>query len=394
MILSPPVLEFVIEAMVDAVVVVDGEGCVTLANSGAAQLTGYTREQLVGMSVTKLVVDDSSGLRTVVRRRIEDGATLRREESWLVTKDDDRIPVSVTGSPVVDDAGAVKGIVLVARDIRELRQLLTEKEAEIVRRRRVEEELRVAKASTEEQLTRARTQLLLAERRATLGTLAGGVGHELRNIAQIQVAAVDELASAIRANEDIEALARQILPDLERVGDHIATHGNRLMQLARPGPDHVAPIDLNDVIQDVAAMLQLSGKLRRVELVLELAQPPLTVTVNRTRIEQILVNLVINAVDAIVSVTGPAVGPSTVTIRVHPSDDGKRAICAVRDTGSGIEPEDLARIFEPFFTTKGGEVGTGLGLPVAREIVASYGGTLSVTSKLGEGSTFTFDLPR
>jgi PAS domain S-box-containing protein len=377
------VLEFVIEAMVDAVLVIDAEGRITLSNSGAAQLTGYTRDELRGMAVAKLLVDDSSGLRTVVRRRIEDGDVLRREESWLVTKHAERIPVSVTGSPVLDEQGALQGIVIVARDVREMRRLLAEKEAEIVRRKKAEDELRAAKASIEDKLEQTRTTLLLAERRATLGTLAGGVGHELRNIAQIQVAAVDELAAAIRADENVDRFARMILPDLERVGEHITAHGNRLMQLARPGPDHVSPIDLNDVVRDVASMLRLAGKLGRTELVLALPADPVVVTVNRTSIEQIFVNLIINAVDA----TGES---GTVTIDVTPN--GKRVVCDITDTGTGIPPDKLEKIFEPFYTTKG-DKGTGLGLPVVREIVTSYGGTVVVDSTPGAGTSFTFDLP-
>ncbi|HET9988994.1 MAG TPA: ATP-binding protein [Kofleriaceae bacterium] len=380
------VLEFVIEAMVDAVLGVDPEGRVTLSNSGAANLTGYTRDELAGKPISELLVDDSSGLRTVVRRRIEDGDILRREESWLVAKSGKKIPVSVTGSPVLDAEGMLKGIVLVARDVREVRELLVEKEAEIVRRREAEEALRTAKASIEEKLEQTRTQLLLAERRATLGTLAGGVGHELRNIAQIQIAAIDELQTALAANEDIGLLMQQVLPDLERVGEHITAHGHRLMQLARPGPDHVAPIELDTVVRDIAAMLKQAGKLGRVECVLDLGGEPLSVTVNRTRIEQILVNLVINAVDAMP-------GEGTVTVSVRPSADGKRVVCAVRDTGTGMPPDVLDKIFEAFFTTKG-ERGTGLGLPVVRDIVETYGGALVVETVPGEGSTFTFDLPR
>lgn len=379
-------LEFVIEAMVDAVLGVDPEGRVTLSNSGAAKLTGYTPGELAGKPIAEILVDDNSGLRTVVRRRIEDGDILRREESWLVTKTGKKIPVSVTGSPVLDANGTLKGIVLVARDVRELRQLLVEKEAEIHRRREAEEALRTAKVSIEEKLEETRRQLLLAERRATLGTLAGGVGHELRNIAQIQVAAIDEVQGALAAHEDIEALIRQVLPDLERVGEHITAHGHRLMQLARPGPDRVAPIELDEVVRDVAGMLKLAGKLGRVECVLELGNEPLWVTVNRTRIEQILVNLVINAVDAIP-------GEGTVTVSARPSDDDKRVICSVRDSGTGMTPEVLAKIFDAFYTTKG-ERGTGLGLPVVRDIVETYGGKLVVETEPGRGSTFTFDLPR
>jgi PAS domain S-box-containing protein len=381
------VFENVIEAMVDAVLVVDVEGAVTLTNTAAARLTGYSVNELRGMPIAQLLSDERSGLRTVVRRRIEDGAVLRREESWLIPKGGPPIPVSVTGSPVMSDNG-LQGIVLVARDVREIRELLSAKESEITRRRRAEDDLRAAKASIEEQLDQTRQSLLLAERRATLGTLAGGVGHELRNIAQIQVAAVDELLAALAADEDVTALARTLLPDLERVAEHITEHGKRLMQLARPGPDHVGPIDLNAVIKDVIAMLRGAGKLRRLEVVTEVGPEPLIVTVNRTRIEQILVNLVVNAVDAIGEHSG------IIHVDVHPSADGKRVVCEVRDNGCGISPDNLTRIFQPFFTTKSEDKGTGLGLPVARGIVESYGGTLSATSQVGVGTTFTFDLPR
>jgi signal transduction histidine kinase len=338
--------------------------------------------------VATLLVDESEGMRTIVRRRIEDGDVLRREQSsFLVTSKGQRIPVSVTASPVHDEQGRLQGIVVVARDIRELRQLLADRDEEIRRRTRAEDELRALNASIEAKLEETCGSLLLAERRATLGTLAGGVGHELRNIAQIQVAAVDELAAAIAANEDVKELAKQILPDLERVGEHITQHGQRLMQLARPGPDHVQPLDLIQVVRDVVAMLRGAGKLYRVDVVTELAADSILVTVNRMRIEQILVNLIVNAVDAIGSTTGK------ITIDVHPSVDRARVVCLVRDTGSGIPDDQLEKIFLPFFTTKPEDKGTGLGLPVAREIVASYGGTLTAASVVGQGTTFTFDLP-
>jgi two-component system, cell cycle sensor histidine kinase and response regulator CckA len=381
------VFENVIEAMVDAVLVVDVEGCVTLTNAAASRLTGYSVNELRGLPVARLMADEHSGLRTVVRRRIEDGSVLRREESWLIPKLGTPIPVSVTGSPVMSE-GRLQGIVLVARDIRELRELLKAKEVEIAGRCNAEEELRATNASIEEQLEDSRKSLLLAERRATLGTLAGGVGHELRNIAQVQVGAIDEILAALAANQDLTALIRSLLPDLERVAAHITEHGKRLMQLARPGPDHVGPIDLNAVVNDVIAMLRGAGKLRRLSVVAELGHEPLIVTVNRTRIEQILVNLMVNAVDAI------GEGNGTIAVAAHPSADGKRVVCEVRDTGTGVPADDLEKIFQPFFTTKPEDKGTGLGLPVARGIVESYGGTLVATSTAGAGATFTFDLPR
>ncbi|MGE0550194.1 MAG: nitrogen regulation protein NR(II) [Kofleriaceae bacterium] len=371
--------------MADPVLVVNANGQITMANSAASKLTGFSLEELRKIPIAKLIVDDSSGLKTLVRQRIGEGEVLRKQESWLVTHTGEKIPVSITGSPLGGPED-FQGIVLVARDIREIRLLLVEKEAEITRRRFAEDELRAAKSSIEHQLEQTRTQLLLAERRATLGTLAGGVGHELRNIAQIQVAAVEELGEALKAGEDLTKVVGTTLRDLERVGDHITEHGNRLMRLARPGPDRIAPFNLNTVVLEVVVMLKAAGKLRHIEVVTSFGSEHLVVTVNRTRIEQILVNLVVNAVDAI--------GKDRGTIKIHcrTSEDGARVITTVADSGTGIAADQLERIFEPFFTTKP-EHGTGLGLPVAKEIVQSYGGQLVVESKVGAGTSFTFDLP-
>jgi len=369
------VLEFVIEAIADCVLVIDAEGKIILANAAAQHLSGYSRDELRGMPIAKLLSDDSSGLRTIVRRRIEDGAVLRREDSWITTTAGERIPVGVTASPVTDDTDTLHGIVLVAHDMRVVR-------AEIARRQAAEDELRAAKGSIEDKLHETRQQLLLAERRATLGTLAGGVGHELRNIAQIQIAAVDELAASLRANQDVTELAQHILPELERVGEHITMHGNRLMQLAHPGSDEAEQLDFSAIVQDVTSMLRLAGKLGRVELEVLLDAGQIVVVANRTRIEQVLVNLITNAVDAT-----SAAGKVTVTAK----KDRNRIVCSVADTGHGIPSELRDRIFEPFFTTKG-EKGTGLGLPVVKEIIATYGGQLTFVSS-STGTTFTFDLP-
>jgi C4-dicarboxylate-specific signal transduction histidine kinase len=301
---------------------------------------------------------------------------LRREDAWLMHRDGARVPVSVTAAPVFDDKGTLQGIVLVARDVRELRK--------------AEEELRAAKASIEEQLDDARAQLVLAERRATLGTLAGGIGHELRNVGQLLMSAIDELEVSLADPATRDAAVRAMLPELMRVTEHVNVHGQRLLNLARPGPDRVDPIDLNGVVADVVAMLMGAGKLKRVDVDLQLAGEPLIVTVNRTRIEQILVNLMVNAVDAIALVLPR--GAITLATSMAPSGHG--VICEVRDDGCGVAGDQLERIFEPFVTTKAEAGGTGLGLSVAREIAESYGGTLTVRSVIGAGSTFTFMLPR
>jgi signal transduction histidine kinase len=304
----------------------------------------------------------------------------------LITKSGQRLPVSLSAAPVTDDRGDTTGIVLVARDIRELRELLLARDQEIARRESAESELRTAKASIEERLDQVRSQLMLAERRATLGTLAAGVGHELRNIAQIHTSTLDMLTDHF-AERDAPPEMRGVLEDMERVGEHILTHARRLLELAKPGPEHARALDLSRVIEDIVGMLQGAGKLRGIEIVPVLPEAPVLVTVNKARIEQILVNLVLNAAQAIGDDTGK------IMIAIHLDAGRKRVVVEISDTGPGIDANVLPRIFEPFFTTKPDAVGTGLGLPVAREIVESYGGTLTVASTPAIGTTFTFDLP-
>ncbi len=377
-------MDQVFEAMVDVVLVVGADGQIKMANTAAEGVTGYTRADLECLPVAQLLNDEHSGVRTEVRQRVADGAVLRREDSWLVTKAGSRIPVSVTAAPVVNAHGAAAGIVVVLRDTSELRQLLAARDQEISRRESAELELKQGLASIEHRLEESRSQLMLAERRATLGTLAGGVGHELRNIGQIHVTAVETVTFELEALGMNDAL-REALADLERVGEHIAVHARRLMQLAKPGPDHATPININRAIQDVVGMLQGAGKLRQIKVVFALDDRALFVTVNKTRIEQILVNLIVNAADAI----GASAGQ--IMVAVLPNDE--RVFVEVSDTGEGIPPEVLPRIFDAFFTTKLKDQGTGLGLPVVREIVESYGGQLRVRSEVGVGTTFTFDLP-
>ncbi len=376
----------VLEAIADVVVVVDVAGKIVEANSATEHVSGYRRDELVGSAVATLLVDEGSGLRTAVRQRVGGGEVLRRDEAWLVTKSGQRLPVSLSAAPVTDDRGDTTGIVLVARDIRELRELLLARDQEIARRESAESELRTAKASIEERLDQVRSQLMLAERRATLGTLAAGVGHELRNIAQIHTSTLDMLTDHF-AERDAPPEMRGVLEDMERVGEHILTHARRLLELAKPGPEHARALDLSRVIEDIVGMLQGAGKLRGIEIVPVLPEAPVLVTVNKARIEQILVNLVLNAAQAIGDDTGK------IMIAIHLDAERKRVVVEISDTGPGIDANVLPRIFEPFFTTKPDAVGTGLGLPVAREIVESYGGTLTVASTPAIGTTFTFDLP-
>ena len=373
-----------IEAMIDAVVVIDLGGKIILTNSAALQLGGYDRSEMLGLSVGQLFDDQGSGVRTRVRHKIAGGDPLRREEAWLVTKAGERIPVSIMASPIAAAGEAPSEIVLVARDARETRRLLAERDAELERRREAEEQLRHALATIEDKVEQMRQQLVLSEQRATLGTLAGGVGHELRNIAQVQVDSIDALQHAIATRGPLAEPVGSILHDLERVSDHLIVHAKQLMHLAKPKQEVVESLAPGHIVQDVTKLLQRAGRLRGIPVELVEPEGALRILASRARVEQILVNLILNAAEAITP-------PGAITIRFtrQPND---RLEIAVADTGAGITADTLAQIFDPYFTTKG-DRGTGLGLSIVRDLVEGYGGKVVAESVVGQGTTFRFDLP-
>jgi C4-dicarboxylate-specific signal transduction histidine kinase len=241
------------------------------------------------------------------------------------------------------------------------------------------------RALLEQELEKRQAQLMRAERLATLGTLAGGVGHELNNICAVFLGTlhfVQENAAQGRPPEPDD------LVQLLRVGEHLRVHAEHLLSLGRPGPDHAESVDLRDVVTSTVGMLRTTGRAKYVEMETDLPSAPVQVTINRTRIEQVVINLVGNAVDAALGRENPRVR----IVMAQPDEDGYLQ-CRVEDNGTGIAEDQLSLIFEPYYTTKPPGRGTGLGLVVVKQIVESYGGRLHVHSVLGEGSVFAFDLP-
>jgi signal transduction histidine kinase len=243
------------------------------------------------------------------------------------------------------------------------------------------------RAVLEEKLERMRTQVLRVDQLAMLGTLAAGVGHELGNIAAIYEATLSLVTERAAAGLPPEPLDLQ---SLAHVASHLRAHVRQLGRVGRPGPEFTAPADLRDIVQTTLHMLRISGKIRAIDVTTELPASPVMVSVSPTRIEQVLVNLISNAADALENTRGRA-----ATIRVALATDraADRVDCLVEDSGCGIPAADLDSIFKAYFTTKPPGRGTGLGLPVVKSIVESYGGKLRVSSREGQGSTFVFDLP-
>jgi hypothetical protein len=223
-----------------------------------------------------------------------------------------------------------------------------------------------------------RTHLSRAEHLATLGELAAGLAHEIRN----PLAGIAGVIDIIGRDLPESSPAREVLKDVRQEVMRVNRIVSDLLETARPKPPDYRLADLNATAEHavIFARQQALSKPIKVELRKSDELPP--VEHDPGQIHQVLLNLMLNAIQAI-----PGDGEITVQVLAR---DGSACV-TVRDTGSGIESEHLPNIFRPFFTTKGH--GTGLGLSLARRIVEDHGGRIDVTSAVGQGSTFCVLLP-
>lgn len=244
------------------------------------------------------------------------------------------------------------------------------------------------RALVDRRLDAMASHLLRAERLASLGTLASAVGHELNNQLMILSGVLSTIAEQA---EHRDAPTGEELADLARVRDAIGTHASNLLHLGGPTPDSgPTTCDLQAVVDNVLRMLRHAGLLRLTAAHIEVPRRPVVARIRPGEFEQVIVNLVKNAVDALAE--HPPERP-TLHIRIAASAATRTASCAVGDNAGGIPPDRLPLVFEPYYTTKPDGRGTGLGLFVVRQIVSGAGGDVSVTSSPGSGTTFEVTLP-
>ncbi|MBI4576736.1 MAG: hypothetical protein HY722_10780 [Planctomycetes bacterium] len=237
-------------------------------------------------------------------------------------------------------------------------------------------------ASLTARLRRTEAGALQAARLAAVGELAGQVAHEVNNPATIIFGKVSlllsdpEVALPARVRQDLEKVQRQV--------GRITTITGGLLAYSRPPVGARRRVDLNAVARSALDLVGARGDVGRVRIDVLPDAPPVPVRANVHEMEQVVLNLLSNALDAM---------PEGGTLRVRTGHEGNGATLSVSDTGSGIAPEHLPRVFEPFFTTKPEGKGTGLGLAVVAGLVRGHGGSVRVESRPGEGTTFHVELP-
>ncbi len=340
-------LAHALRSVSQCVSVTDTEDRILFVNRAFEETYGYPEEELVGkpISVVRSPHTPSANASTILPATLAggwQGQVINRR------KNGEDFPVALSTSVVRDEGGNAVALIGVATDMTE--------------HNRLEEQLRQA------------------QKMEAVGLLAGGVAHDFNNVLQAMLSHVQLLRNASTSTERALAVAQELEQQVLRG----ASLTRQLLLFSRRESAKPEPLDLNEVVHGAVRMLRRLVR-ENVAFEVELAPARLPVRADRGQLEQVLMNLVVNASDAM-----PEGG--ALTIRTG-AEGHERVWLAVEDTGHGIPEELVGRIFEPFFTTKKAERGTGLGLSVVHGIVSQHRGRIEVESASGRGSTFRVSLP-
>ncbi len=337
-------LENLLENANDVIYTLDHDQRFTYVNS-KVEIWGYRKEDLIGRPYLSLLSRRHRGKR--LRSTLDIGAK-QAYEVEIVTKTGEPRSVLVSVSPLRDNEGKIAGVLGIARDTTDKKRL--------------------------------ERQVLNAEKLASVGKLAAGVAHEINN----PLGGILNCIYNLRKGTLSLDREREYLESMEDGLRRVQKIVRQLLDFSQQYDPELSPTEVNSVIERVLTLTSYAFEGTGVDLRRELARdlPPLMA--DRHMIEQVLTNLILNAVQAIR-------GDGVVTVRS--GTDGPWYTIEVEDTGCGIPPDVLPKIFDPFFTTKGQGEGTGLGLSVSLGIVERHGGQIAVKSQVGEGTTFTVRLP-
>jgi two-component system, cell cycle sensor histidine kinase and response regulator CckA len=348
-----------IENAIDVVAVVAADSTITYASPSVQSALGWSADELVGRSVGEFVAEETlKRVREDIRALVEVPGQTRDFSYQVRHKDGPWRQLEGTARSLLDNP-SVRGIVVNARDVTERNRLAE--------------------------------QLQITERMDAVGRLAGGVAHDLNNLLTVISGSATFLLEDLPDDNQLRDDAAQIKTASDRATSLIA----QLLDFGRRKPGTPSLLDLNGVIVDFEPMLRkLLGE--GVVLLINLDPALDKVEADRVQLEQVIVNLIVNARDATshkgtvtIETGGMVLTEHKPTLGLSP---GRYVCLSVSDDGVGMPPEVRERVFEPFFTTKEG-TGTGLGLASAFGIVAHGGGTITAESEPGKGATFRVFVP-
>jgi PAS domain S-box-containing protein len=356
-------LAAIVSSSSDAIVGKTLDGVITSWNAAAERIFGYQKSEMVGQSVFKLIPEELHESERAVLARLRLGETVELSETERIRKDGKRIWISLSVSPIRDATGVIIGAASIKRDVTESRLM--------------------------------RQHLHDTQRFQAVGQLAGGIAHEANN----QMTVVLGASQFLLRRPDLAPSAREDIELIRRAAERTASITQQLLAFSRRQVLELRDLDLNRVVQTIEPVLRRSLAENH-ELIVRLRLRNAVVRADPRQLEQVLLNLTLNARDAMPG--GGRLTIETDSVELAAEDvasegdgpsPGTYAVVIVKDTGRGMDRATLQRAFEPFFTTKAVGQGTGLGLSVVHGIVNQSGGTIRVESELGKGTTFTLYLP-
>ena len=361
-----------------AIYMIDPNGIITNWNRGAQRIKGYRTEEIVGRHFSCFYTEEDRAA-NVPQQSLEIAARDGRyeAEAWRVRKDGKRFLANVVIDALRNDRGQLIGFAKITRDITERVQAARELE---------EARISLVQSRAEEALRRVQTELAQVARVVALGELAASIAHEVNQPITATVisaqAALHYLAAQPPDLEEVRQALAAIVEAGKRGGDVIS----RIRDLIKKAPPRVDRLDLNDAVREVIVITQAEAVKNDVSVQMELADGLPPVKGDRVQLQQVVLNLIINAVEAMSAVPEEARALLVGTARAK-----AEVLVTVRDSGPGLPTSDLQRIFEPFHTTK--QTGLGVGLSISRSIIEAHGGRLWASANVPRGAIFQFTVP-
>jgi PAS domain S-box-containing protein len=349
-----------INSSADAIVTCDLENNITYISPMFTSLFGWSPSELLGKPIPFIPETEKEKTLNAIGQVIEKGIPCQGLETRRTTRDGRLIDVSLSASRYNDHAGRPAGILLILRDISAAKRL-------------------------EEHLQQV-------ERMEAIATLAGGIAHDFNNLLMVIQGTVSLL---LYSTHEVDPHYKHFI-NIEKQVHRGSRLTKQLLGYARKGKYDVKPLNLNDLIAVSAETLGQTRKDIRIHY--RLADDLKAVEADAYQMEQVFMNLFINAADAMsgggqLTLTTANISATSIPDRLRENQSGDYVLFSIKDTGIGMDAKTMDRIFEPFFTTKEISKGTGLGLASVYGIVKSHGGVIDVASEPGAGTTFSLYLP-
>lgn len=378
----------ILHSLPDAVFTTDHQMRINYFNLAASTITGFRPQEALGMYCKDVLKSDTCETECPIKKALDSNENIFNIESVITTVTGEQITILISASLLSDSSGYVVGYMHVFRDISPIKKIMSDLEISInnLAERNVELD------NTLKELKSTQKQLLHAQKMESMGTLAGGIAHDFNNL----LSGILGYASLLKIKIDPDRLIYKYADTIEQSAVKASKLTQQLLAFSRGGNYQAQVINLNRVIEETLHILERTI-FKKIQISKSLDSDLWTVEADPSQIEQVLMNLAINACDAM-----PTGGKLTVTTENFHLDDsngyieaipGNYVKMSISDTGEGIPEGIQSKIFDPFFSTKGKEKGTGLGLAVVYGIVKNHGGYINLKSAPAKGTTFEIILP-